>query len=83
LLRRLVEACTEPGDLVLDPYAGSGTMLAVCRQMGRRAVGIDSSPQALKISRKRLRDLGARPREERVIAQERSEAPSSTGRIVA
>jgi DNA modification methylase len=83
LLRRLVEACTEPGDLVLDPYAGSGTMLSVCRQMGRRAVGIDSSPQALKISRKRLRDLGARPREERVIVHEQRETPTATGLSVA
>ncbi len=66
LLDRLVEACTDAGDLVLDPYAGSGTTLAVCARLGRRAVGIDESPEALKTMRKRLRGLGVKPLEERV-----------------
>ncbi len=66
LLRRLVEACTDPDDLVLDPYAGSGTTLAVCAHLGRRVVGIDSSRQALTTIRRRLRELGVRPLQERV-----------------
>jgi DNA modification methylase len=66
LLQRLVEACTSPGDLVLDPYAGSGTTLAVCNRLGRRVVGIDASREALRISRRRLRQLGVVPLEERV-----------------
>jgi len=66
LLSRLVEACTNPGDLVLDPYAGSGTTLAVCVQLGRRVVGIDDSRESLLITRRRLRELGVRPLEERV-----------------
>jgi DNA modification methylase len=83
LLRRLIEACSEPGDLVLDPYCGSGTTLAVCRQTGRRAVGIDSSPEAIKIARKRLRDLGVRAREERVLLGERVETTGDDGQNVA
>jgi DNA modification methylase len=67
LLRRLVEACTDPGDLVLDPYAGSGTTLAVCADLERRVVGIDSSREALQTIRRRLRDLGVRPLQERVV----------------
>ena len=67
LLRRLVEACTDPDDLVLDPYAGSGTTLAVCAGLGRRVVGIDSSPEALRTIRRRLRDRGIRPLQERVV----------------
>jgi site-specific DNA-methyltransferase (adenine-specific) len=63
LLERLVELCTEPGDLVVDPYVGSGTTLAVCARLGRRAVGIDANPEALQIARRRLRALGIRPRE--------------------
>jgi len=66
LLERLVEACTCPGDLVLDPYVGSGTTMAVAHRLGRRAVGIDSSPEAIRIARKRLRALGVSPLEERV-----------------
>lgn len=74
LLARLVEACTEPGDLVLDPYAGSGTTLAVCSRLGRRVVGVDQSEHAISTTRKRLRACGVRPFEERVIplAQSRS-----------
>jgi DNA modification methylase len=67
LLERLIEALTEPDDLVLDPYLGSVTTLAVCARLGRRGIGIDASPSALKISRQRLRALGVRPHEERVV----------------
>lgn len=70
LLERLVEACTQPGDLVLDPYAGSGTTLAVCARLGRRVVGIDQSNEASRITRRRLRGQGVRPLEERVVEAE-------------
>ncbi len=68
LLRRLVEACTRPGDLVVDPYAGSGTTLAVCSMLGRRSIGIDESPEAIRVTRRRLKDLGVVAREEEVLA---------------
>ena len=68
LMSRLVEACTEPGDLVLDPYAGSGTTVAVCARLGRRVIGVDQNADALKIARKRLRELKTKPLEERVTA---------------
>lgn len=54
LLERLILALTDPGDLVLDPYAGSGTTLAVAERLGRRAIGIDASPVAIEVARKRL-----------------------------
>lgn len=54
LLSRLVEALTDPGDAVLDPYCGSGTTLAVCARLGRRSVGIDENPEALALARSRL-----------------------------
>jgi DNA modification methylase len=59
LLARLVEALTSPGDLVLDPYAGSGTTLAVAARMGRRFVGIDASDLAIETIQKRLAELAA------------------------
>ncbi len=82
LLERLIEACTEPGDLVLDPYAGSGTTLAVCARLGRRVVGVDESTQAAATTRRRLREQGVRPLEERVVASDavQAVAPSSTRR---
>jgi 16S rRNA G966 N2-methylase RsmD len=66
LLERLIEACTDPGDLVLDPYLGSGTTAAVCTRLGRHVVGIDANPEAIAISRDRLAALGVTAAEERV-----------------
>lgn len=60
LLTRLIEACTNRGDLVLDPYAGSGTTLAAAVRAGRRAIGIDSSAAAIEVARKRLSSLGSK-----------------------
>lgn len=47
LLRRIIEASSSPGDLVLDCYAGSGTTMAVANELQRRWVGIDRSPLAI------------------------------------
>ena len=60
LLERLVLALTDPGDLVLDPYAGSGTTLAVAARLGRTFVGIDQSDVALEITKSRLEISGIR-----------------------
>jgi adenine-specific DNA-methyltransferase len=57
LLSFLMEVCTEPGDMVLDPFAGSGTTLAVAIKMGRFAVAVDNNDTAIKIIRRRLRNL--------------------------
>ena len=57
LLDRLVTALSDPGDLVLDPYAGSGTTLAVAARLGRRFIGIDESNVAIKTCRARLSAL--------------------------
>lgn len=57
LLRFLMEICTRPGDTVLDPYAGSGTTLAVAVKMGRSAVVIENDRGSLKILKRRVRNL--------------------------
>lgn len=54
LLERLLRALTIEGDLVVDPYCGSGTTLAVAARLGRCAVGIDASPVAIATARERL-----------------------------
>ena len=66
LLRRLIEACTNPGDWVLDPYMGSGTTLAVAATSGRRAIGLDVGAEAHEVTRKRLLALGIEPRQQEV-----------------
>lgn len=47
LLARIIEASSNPGDLVLDCFVGSGTTLAVASQLKRCWIGIDNSPHAL------------------------------------
>jgi site-specific DNA-methyltransferase (adenine-specific) len=54
VLRRIVAASSRPGGWCLDPFAGSGTLGAVCRQLGRRFVLVDSSPVAAEVMRARL-----------------------------
>lgn len=61
LLDRLITALTDPGDLVLDPYCGSGTTLAVAHRLGRCAIGIDQGADAREVTLARLAALGARP----------------------
>jgi site-specific DNA-methyltransferase (adenine-specific) len=65
LLERLIRACTNPGDLVLDAYTGSGTAVAVAARLGRAAIGIDENAQALELARSRLEAIGLSPLEER------------------
>jgi DNA modification methylase len=59
LIERLVLALTNEGDRVLSPYMGSGTELAVCHRLNRRATGIDSSEVAINVARERLAPLEA------------------------
>ncbi len=54
LVRRFVQASSRPGDLCLDPFAGSGTLGAVAIALGRRFLLMDSSPEAVTIMRARL-----------------------------
>lgn len=55
LLERLVLALSSPGEIVLDPYAGSGTTLAVAGRLGRVFVGMDQSEVAIETAIARLR----------------------------
>jgi site-specific DNA-methyltransferase (adenine-specific) len=54
VLRRMVAASSRPGAWCLDPFAGSGTLGAVCQALGRRFVLVDSSPVAIEVMRERL-----------------------------
>jgi site-specific DNA-methyltransferase (adenine-specific) len=55
VLRRIVAASSRPGGWCLDFFAGSGTLGAVCAQLGRRYVLVDANPQAVAVMRARLR----------------------------
>lgn len=58
LLERILAALSDSGDIVLDPYMGSGTTIAVAARMGRRFVGIDAGEVAFETTRERLAKLG-------------------------
>jgi site-specific DNA-methyltransferase (adenine-specific) len=79
LLERLITSCTDPGDLVLDPYFGSGTTGVVCARLGRRVVGVDSNRRAITIARRRLAALDADPVEERLIEPDDAEPDARDG----
>jgi hypothetical protein len=51
---RLVRYFSQPGDLVVDPVCGSGTVAAACRQLGRRCVTCDTDAQALNRAKARV-----------------------------
>jgi len=54
LLERIIELSTEPGDIVLDPFCGSGTSLVAAALSSRRFIGIDIASDACQLSRSRL-----------------------------
>jgi hypothetical protein len=56
LLDRIIEASSNPGDVVLDPFCGCGTAIAAAQKLGRRWIGIDVTYLAVALIRRRLRD---------------------------
>ena len=54
LLRRVIMATTKPGDLVLDPFFGTGTTGAAAKSLGRRYLGIERDPDYVAAARERL-----------------------------
>jgi site-specific DNA-methyltransferase (adenine-specific) len=58
LLGRIIRTCSNPGDLVLDPFAGSGTTLVVAKKLGRRWLGFELSPNYAKKTQARLDAAG-------------------------
>ncbi len=75
ILRRIILASSNPGDLVLDAFSGSGTTLAVASELGRRWIGIDNSSEAIRTTLKRLA-TGLEPMGDYVSRQ-----PQSAGQL--
>ena len=54
LVQRIIGVSSNPGDIVLDPFAGSGTSLVVAKAMGRQAIGIELNPDYAVIASRRF-----------------------------
>src|SRR5436305_9606675 len=64
VLDRIIRVASNPGDVVLDPFAGSGTTLAVAKRLGRRFLGIELSEQYAEGVRRRLETVEVQPQAE-------------------
>lgn len=61
LARRMISVSSGKGDVVLDPFAGSGTTLRAAQTLGRDWIGIDSNAQAIDVCRQRLANPWQQP----------------------
>jgi len=58
LLERIINASSNPTDIILDPMCGCGTALVAAHNLGRQWIGIDVSPTACRLMANRMRSLG-------------------------
>jgi DNA modification methylase len=59
LLNRILLASTKEGDVILDPFLGTGTTGVVCKKLGRKFVGIEKEEEYLQISKDRIQNIDA------------------------
>ena len=57
LLKRVILATSNPGDVILDPFSGTGTTAAVAKMLGRSYIGIERDKTYVSVSRKRLKSV--------------------------
>ncbi len=61
LLYRILLSSTNPGDMVLDPFFGTGTTGAVAKKLGRKFIGIEQNPDYVELAHKRIAAVEAAP----------------------
>jgi DNA modification methylase len=57
LLERIIQASSNPGDIVLDPFCGCGTAIAAAQKLGRKWIGIDITHLSIALQKYRLQDM--------------------------
>ena len=75
LLARLILASTKPGDVILDPFFGTGTTGAVARRMGRKFVGIEREAEYVKVAKARIAKVIPATAEEMVVTGSKKAEP--------
>src|SRR5438045_996748 len=82
LLYRILLASSKPGDLVLDPFFGTGTTGAVAKRLGRRFIGLERDPAYAALARERIRAVTPADLEDVVAPQKREEPRIPFGALV-
>jgi len=82
LLARVLLSSSRPGDLVIDPFNGTGTTGAVAKRLGRRFIGIERDPGYAALARERIRAVTPADLEDVVAPQKREEPRIPFGALV-
>ena len=69
LLHRIIISSTKPGDIILDPFFGTGSTGAVAKQLGRRFIGIEQNKEYMKFAKKRIKSTKQLTNEELTITK--------------
>jgi modification methylase len=81
LLYRVIMASSNPGDVVLDPFFGSGTTGAVAKKLGRKWIGIERDKKYIRVARKRI-DAVKTADEESLHVEKRKQARVPFGALL-
>ncbi len=57
IINRMISASSNPGEIVMDFFAGSGTVGAACLKLGRRFILVDNNPEALEVMARRFKNM--------------------------
>ena len=75
LLHRVLLASSKPGDVVLDPFFGTGTTGAVAKKLGRRFIGIERDPAYIAAAKKRIAQVSLASPEDLEVTKSKKEEP--------
>ncbi|MBI1211997.1 MAG: site-specific DNA-methyltransferase [Alphaproteobacteria bacterium] len=75
LLHRVLMASTKPGDVILDPFFGTGTTGAVAKKLGRRFIGLERDKGYIKVARERIARINPSAPEDLEIKKSKKEEP--------
>lgn len=83
LLYRVLLASTNPGDVVVDPFSGSGTTAAVAKRLGRHFIGIERETKYIDVANDRLKTVTPMsPRDLQVVQSKRAQPRIPFGRVI-
>ena len=75
LLHRVILATTKPGDLIVDPFFGTGTTGAAAKRLGRRFIGIERDAAYVKVARRRLEEVAPIAAQDLAVTRSKKEEP--------